>query len=111
MSSPSGSNCVEGLHEPSFRHCHDCSAAGSPFSAQAAQETVVLSVHHADCVLCGPVVKTTLARVKGVIAVKVSQADAMADVTATVTFDNSTTSVQRLIAATTGAGYPADVTK
>jgi periplasmic mercuric ion binding protein len=83
----------------------------SPFSARAAEERVVLAVHHADCVLCGPIVKSTLARVKGVSAVTVSQADAMADVTATVTFDNGATSVANLIAAATGAGYPADVAK
>lgn len=78
-------------------------------SAQAAQRTVVLTVHHAGCTLCGPIVKGTLERVKGVQAVAVSQSDAMADVTAKVTFDDASTSIPMLIAATTKAGYPADV--
>jgi mercuric ion binding protein len=83
----------------------------APLSARAADQTVVLAVHHADCVLCGPIVKGTLARVKGVKAVTVSQPDEMADVTAKVTFDDSAASVPVLIAATTKAGYPADVTR
>jgi mercuric ion binding protein len=81
----------------------------APLSARAADQNVVLAVHHADCVLCGPIVKGTLERVKGVKAVSVSQPDDMADVTAKVTFDDSAASVPVLIAATTKAGYPADV--
>jgi periplasmic mercuric ion binding protein len=80
----------------------------APLSAQAGEQTVVLAVHHADCVLCGPLVKASLVRVSGVKAVQVSQADAMADVTATVKFDDSATSVPALIAATTKAGYPSE---
>jgi periplasmic mercuric ion binding protein len=80
-------------------------------AAHAAERTVTLAVHHADCVLCGPVVKGTLERQKGVKLVKVTQADAMADVTAIVTFDDALTNVGGLIAATTSAGYPADVAK
>ena len=36
----------------------------APIAAQAGQATVVLDVHHAGCVLCGPIVKSTLAHVK-----------------------------------------------
>jgi mercuric ion binding protein len=82
-----------------------------PFSARAADQTIVLSVHHASCVLCPPIVKKALERVTGVKAVTVSQPDAMADVAATVTFDDSVASVPTLIAATTDAGYPADLAK
>lgn len=81
----------------------------APFSVQAAEQTVVLAVHHADCVLCGPIVKKSLERVTGVKTVAVSQADAMADVTATVKFDDSLANVTALITATTNAGYPASL--
>ena len=32
-----------------------------PIAALAADTTVALDVHHAGCVLCGPIVKSTLA--------------------------------------------------
>lgn len=80
-----------------------------PFTAQAAEQTVALAVHHADCALCVPIVKGTLEKVKGVKTVSVSQPNDVADVTAKMTFDDSRTNVPMLIAATTKAGYPADV--
>lgn len=80
-------------------------------TAQAAEQTVALAVHHADCALCAPIVKGTLEKVKGVKTVSVSQPNGMADVTAKVTFDDSATNVPGLIAATTKAGYPADVAR
>ena len=83
----------------------------APSLANAADRTVALAVHHADCVLCGPIVKGTLERVKEVKAVTVSQAAEMADVTAKVTFDDGVASVPALIAASTKAGYPADVAR
>jgi mercuric ion binding protein len=83
----------------------------APIAAQAGQATVVLDVHHAGCVLCGPIVKSTLAHVKGVTAVSVSQADGNADVMATITYDNAQTSPAAMIKATTGQGYPAEVSK
>jgi mercuric ion binding protein len=82
-----------------------------PFAAQAAEQTVVLDVHHADCVLCAPIVKSTLAHVKGVSTVEVSQPDGMADVTATVTYDDAVVGPAALIKATTEHGYPADLAK
>ena len=81
----------------------------TPISGRAAEQTVVLAVHHADYVLCGPIVKKSLERVTGVKTVTVSQADAMADVSATVTFDDRLADAPALIAATTKAGYPANV--
>lgn len=83
----------------------------APFAAQAGQATVVLDVHHAGCVLCGPIVKSTLAHVKGVSGVSVSQADGNADVMATVTYDNAQTSPAAMIKATAGQGYPAEISK
>ncbi|EFI53237.1 MULTISPECIES: hypothetical protein [Afipia] len=41
----------------------------APLAAQAGQATVILDVHHAGCVLCGPIVKSALAHVKGVTGV------------------------------------------
>jgi periplasmic mercuric ion binding protein len=81
----------------------------APLSARTAEQTVTLTVHHANCALCAPIVKCTLEQVKGVKTVTVSQPNYMADVTAKVTFDNSAASVPVLTAATTKAGYPADV--
>lgn len=78
----------------------------SPLVAQAAEKTVVLDVSNANCELCAPIVKKSLARVAGVKAVEVKQADQMADPVATVTFDDAITTVSALIAATTNAGYP-----
>ncbi len=83
----------------------------APLTAQAAETTVVLDVHHAGCVLCGPIVKSTLERVKGVKAVQVTQPNGNADVTATVTFDDTQATTAALIKATTDHGYPAELAK
>ena len=80
-----------------------------PVAADAADSSTVLTVHHAGCVLCGPIVKGTLERVKGVSSVQVSQADGNADVIATVEYDNALTTPDALIKATTDQGYPAEV--
>jgi copper chaperone CopZ len=80
-----------------------------PAAAWAADSTVVLDVHHAGCVLCGPIVKSTLAHVPGVNAVTVSQPNGMADVTATVTYDPAKTAPAALIKAVTDRGYPSQI--
>jgi len=77
--------------------------------AHAADKTIVLDVKNADCVLCPPIVKQSLLRVKGVKNVKTRQADQMSDFMATVTFDDTVASEAALIAATTKAGYPSNV--
>ena len=82
-----------------------------PLAARAADATVALDVHHAGCVLCGPIVKKTLSHVKGVKSVSVSQPNAMADVTATVSYDPAVTTVATLIKAVTDRGYPAAIEK
>lgn len=81
----------------------------APLAAHAADTTLVLDVHHAGCVLCGPIVQRTLAGTKGVHAVAVSQPDGMADVAATVTFDPARVTPATLIRALTDQGYPAQV--
>jgi len=78
----------------------------SPWAVQAAEKTIVLNVTNANCELCAPIVKKSLARVPGVKTVQVKQAGQMADPVATVTFDDAVTNVAALIAATTNAGYP-----
>lgn len=79
-----------------------------PTLAVAAEATVTLAVHHAGCVLCGPIVKSTLEHVAGVKSVQVSEADGNTDVTAIVKFDDALTSPSAMIKATTDHGYPAD---
>ena len=79
-----------------------------PIAALAADTTVVLDVHHAGCVLCGPIVKSTL-HVKGVKSVAVSQPNGMADVTARVSYNPAVTSAATLIKAVANRGYPASV--
>ena len=59
------------------------------------------------CEACPLIVKGTLAKVEGVRNVEVSYARK----TATVTFDDGKVTVKSLIEATTGAGYPARLTK
>lgn len=78
-------------------------------SAQAADQTVVLDVKNADCVLCPPIVRQSLLDVPGVKDVKTRQANRMADFMATVTYDDAVANVSMLITATAKAGYPAQV--
>jgi mercuric ion binding protein len=81
----------------------------SPPAARAAEKTVVLDVDNAACDLCAPIVKRTLASVSGVKLVQVAEATATSGAVATVTFDDATADVSKLIAATTNAGYPSHV--
>ena len=81
----------------------------APLTAKATDAKVVLTVHHAGCVLCEPIVKSTLQRLPGVSIVTVSQADGNADVIAVVNFNDAQTSPEAMIKATTELGYPAEV--
>ena len=69
--------------------------------AQAAQQTVTLSVPGMSCVSCPAIVKGSLEKVEGVSGVDVS----FEHKTAVVTFDNAKASVADLIAATMNAGF------
>lgn len=75
----------------------------------AAERTVTLHVDNATCELCGPIVKRSLARVPGVLDIRVSESQGAP--IATVRFDDSRTDVASLIKATTHAGYPSRVAK
>lgn len=79
----------------------------SPLAVQAAEKTVVLSVANASCDLCGPIVKKALSRIDGVKSVQITEVNADSGAVATVTYDDATADVPKLIAATTNAGYPA----
>jgi len=70
--------------------------------AQAAVRTASLSVPGMTCVTCPITVKKALSRVEGVNAVSVS----FEKREATVTFDDSKTTVDALTTATANAGYP-----
>ena len=68
----------------------------------AATDTVTLSVPTMDCPVCPITVKKALTKVPGVSQVEVSVDKRLA----TVTFDDSKTTVDALKNATTDAGYP-----
>jgi mercuric ion binding protein len=83
----------------------------SPLAAHADEKSVVLDVHNATCELCGPIVKRVLGRVSGVkdIAIKDDKPDS--DAFVTVTFDDTKTNADALVAATTNVGYPTQIKK
>ena len=84
--------------------------AAAPLVARATDgSTVVLDVHHAGCVLCGPIIRSSLRHVPGVNSVSVSQPNGMADVTATIAYDPAQTTPAKLIKIVTDRGYPAEV--
>ena len=70
--------------------------------AVAGEKTVTLSVPGMYCSACPYIVKQSLAKVGGVGQVSAS----FETKTATVTYDDQTTTVAALIAATSQAGYP-----
>lgn len=70
--------------------------------ALAADRSVTLAIDNMSCVTCVPTVKKSLTRVQGVKRVDVS----IETRTATVVFDDKTTTVAALIGATANAGYP-----
>ncbi|MBB3140307.1 mercury resistance system periplasmic binding protein MerP [Halomonas organivorans] len=74
--------------------------------ALAALQTMTLSVPGMTCAACPITVKAALNKVDGVARVDVSYPDREA----VVTFDDTRTSVEALIEATTNAGYPSTPT-
>lgn len=75
--------------------------------AGAGEQTVTLAVENMDCAACPLIVKQSLTKVEGVRKARVSYERK----TAVVTFDDAKATVDRLIEATTKAGYPARVIK
>ena len=70
--------------------------------AIAAEKTVILKVDNMTCASCPYMVKSALKKVNGVNDTKVSLQTKLA----VVKFDDSTTSIEALIAATFNAGFP-----
>ena len=71
-------------------------------AAFAAERTVTLAVKNMYCAACPHTVKASLEAVPGVAKAVVSYKDK----TAIVTYDDASTDVKALRAATTNAGYP-----
>ena len=80
-------------------------AAGIALPAVAAQKTVVLSVPGMNCAACPITVRKALGKVAGVQSVKAT----LEPPEAVVTYDDAVTSVDKLMQATRGAGYPSTV--
>ena len=79
----------------------------SASTAAAADQTVRYKIANMTCVSCPYIVKKSISAVLGVSKVEI----AFAEKTATVTFDDSKTTVAALAAASTNAGYPAELVK
>lgn len=79
--------------------------AAAASAAPAAPQAVTLSVPGMTCAACPFTVKKALSRVDGVTKASASYERREA----TVTFDDSRASVQKLVEASTNAGYPASV--
>jgi mercuric ion binding protein len=71
-------------------------------NAFAADQTVTLAVKNMYCAACPHTVKASLQAVPGVKQAVVSYKEK----TAIVTYDDASTDVKALVAATTNAGYP-----
>jgi periplasmic mercuric ion binding protein len=72
-------------------------------TASAAERTVMLDVENMYCEACPLTVNKAIKRVNGVKTTKVDYSSK----TATVVFDDATTTVAAIAAASTNAGYPA----
>jgi mercuric ion binding protein len=73
-----------------------------PSSTFAAERTLTLAVQNMYCDACPLIVRKSLEAVPGVAKAVVS----FKDKTALVTYDDSKTNLNALMAATTNAGYP-----
>ena len=73
--------------------------------AMAGEQTVKLSIPGMNCASCPVIVKMSISAVEGVTVVDT----VLDDRTATVTFDDTVTSVEAITQATAGIGYEASV--
>ena len=76
----------------------------APF-AQAAPQTVILSIPSMDCEVCPITVKKSLEKIPGVGQVQVSFQDKQA----VVKYDDAKAKVSQFLDATRKAGYPSEV--
>ncbi len=73
--------------------------------SMAAEQTVKLSVPGMSCVSCPYIVKSAISAVSGVSSVTAT----MADLSATVTFDDEITTLVKIQQATADVGYPSSL--
>ncbi|WP_417417186.1 mercury resistance system periplasmic binding protein MerP [Hoeflea sp.] len=73
--------------------------------AIAAEQTIKLSVPDMTCVSCPYMVKQAISAVDGIKAVEAT----MEDRSATVTYDDSVTSIEAIQQATANIGYPSSL--
>lgn len=73
--------------------------------AAAAEQTIKLSVPDITCVSCPYMVKQAISAVEGVKAVEAT----MEDRSATVTFEDTLTSIEAIQQATANIGYPSSL--
>ena len=71
-------------------------------TAQAAEQTITLTIANMTCASCPHIVKESLSAVPGVLKVAVS----FPKQSAVVTFDDAKTNITTLTTVTTNAGYP-----
>jgi mercuric ion binding protein len=76
-------------------------------SALAASRTVMLDVQNMNCAVCPITVKKALEHVSGVQQVSIDYAGK----TATVRFDDTATTADKLAEATKAVGYPSSIKK
>ncbi|RMF07544.1 MAG: heavy-metal-associated domain-containing protein [Alphaproteobacteria bacterium] len=82
-------------------------AAGAQTRTVATEQTVTFAVEKMTCAACPITVRKAMQKVEGVKSVDVD----FAAKTATVVFDPSVTTPERIGAASTNAGYPATQTR
>jgi len=75
------------------------------FTAWAKPQTITLDLPTMDCAMCPVTVKMALDKVEGVTLAEVT----LESKSAVVTFEDTQTSAQALVQATTNAGYPSTV--
>jgi mercuric ion binding protein len=78
-------------------------ASLQPAAGLAGERTVTLAIDNMTCALCPITVRRAIAAVTGVTEVEVD----LQTKTAVVTFDDATSSIDELAAASANAGYPA----
>lgn len=74
-------------------------------AGNAAERTVTLAIENMDCAACPYIVREAMAAVPGVSRVEVS----FEKKAAVVTFDDAGTTVEAVAAASTDAGFPAQL--
>lgn len=80
-------------------------AAMSPATVLAAEQTIKLSVPGMSCESCPYIIKQAISAIKGVIIVEAT----FEDLSATVTFEDTVTSIEAIMQAAKDVGYESSV--